>query len=48
MNREGQSHPLTAHMLDVAACFCAITEVESVRRAVIRDAASKAHGIEFV
>jgi CRISPR-associated endonuclease/helicase Cas3 len=36
LNQQGQSHPLTAHMLDVAACFHAIAEVESVRRALAR------------
>ncbi len=38
LNQQGQSHPLTAHMLDVAACFCAIARVDSVRRALIRAA----------
>ena len=38
LNQQGQSHPLTAHMLDVAACFCAISEVDSVRRALARAA----------
>jgi CRISPR-associated endonuclease/helicase Cas3 len=36
LNQQGQSHPLTAHMLDVAACFCAIAQVDSVRRALVR------------
>ncbi len=32
--KEGKSHPLTAHMLDVAACFHAIAMGMSVRRAL--------------
>lgn len=35
LNDQGQSHPLTAHMLDVAACFYAIAQVKSVRRALV-------------
>ncbi len=38
LNQQGQSHPLTAHMLDVAACFCAIARVDSVGRALSRAA----------
>ena len=38
LNQQGNSHSLTAHMLDVAACFCAIARVDSVRRALARAA----------
>ena len=30
------AHPLTAHMLDVAACFYAISKIESVKRSLER------------
>ena len=33
-----QSHPLTAHMLDVAACFWAAVQTSGVRRALARTA----------
>lgn len=32
LNKEGGEHSLTAHMLDVAACFHALCEVDSIRR----------------
>jgi CRISPR-associated endonuclease/helicase Cas3 len=32
LNKQGDSHPLTAHMLDVAACFNAIAQIDTVRR----------------
>lgn len=35
---DGKVHPLEAHMLDVAACFLALTKVESIRRALTRTA----------
>jgi CRISPR-associated endonuclease/helicase Cas3 len=35
---KGDSHPLSAHMLDVAACFLAATETRSIRRALTRAA----------
>lgn len=38
LNRYGQRHPLTAHMLDVAACFLAIAQTNSVCRALERAA----------
>lgn len=38
LDEHGKSHPLAAHMLDVAACFIAIAEVDSVRRALERAA----------
>ena len=38
LNQHGKSHPLTAHMLDVAACFCAIAGVDSMRRALAKAA----------
>lgn len=34
LNRQGESHSLMAHMLDVAACFYAIAQVDAVRRAL--------------
>ncbi len=33
---EGSSHPLTSHMLDVAACYYAVAKTKSVRRALER------------
>nr|WP_255350431.1 HD domain-containing protein [Limnohabitans sp. 2KL-3] len=42
LNQQGKSHPLTAHMLDVSACFCAIARVDSLRRALTR-AAGRPH-----
>jgi len=35
LNDSGKSHPLIAHMLDVAACFQAVSELPSVRRAMV-------------
>ncbi len=34
LNENGEIHPLTAHMLDVAACFQATLKVKSIRRAM--------------
>jgi len=48
LNQQGQSHPLTAHMLDVAACFCAIAQVDSVRRALVRAAGRPLTQIDLV
>lgn len=36
LNQQGGSHPLTAHMLDVAACFWAVCQTSGVRRALSR------------
>ncbi len=36
LDKQGQIHPLTAHMLDVAACFLAAARVPSIRRALAR------------
>lgn len=36
LNQQGEFHPLTAHMLDVAACFLAAVQVTSVRRSLER------------
>ncbi|MEY2780812.1 MAG: hypothetical protein RL307_516, partial [Pseudomonadota bacterium] len=36
LNPSGEAHPLTAHMLDVAACFFALTHVNAVRRAMFK------------
>lgn len=41
LNKQGERHPLTAHMLDVAACLLAIATVRSVRRALDRAAGRK-------
>lgn len=32
LDKQGGEHPLIAHMLDVAACFRAICEVNSIQR----------------
>jgi CRISPR-associated endonuclease/helicase Cas3 len=48
LNQQGQSHPLTAHMLDVAACFCAIARGVSVRRALTRAAGRSLTEIDLV
>lgn len=36
LNASGSKHPLMAHMLDVAACFAAVTQLHSVRKALDR------------
>ncbi len=36
LDKQGQIHPLTAHMLDVAACYYAVAKTKSVRRALER------------
>lgn len=36
LGESGRQHPLTAHMLDVAACFAALTRLQSVRKALDR------------
>ena len=48
LNQQGQSHPLTAHMLDVAACFFAIAGVDSVRRALVRAAGRPLTAIDLM
>jgi CRISPR-associated endonuclease/helicase Cas3 len=34
LDQSGRRHPLTAHMLDVAACFATIAGIKSIRRAL--------------
>lgn len=36
LSSDGRTHPLTAHMLDVAACFSAAVQISAVRRALER------------
>lgn len=43
-SREGQSHPLVAHMLDVAACMHACVQLSCVRRA-LQFAAGEQHTV---
>lgn len=38
LNSQGDSHPLVAHMLDVAACFWAAAQISGVRSALTRTA----------
>lgn len=48
MNQQGDSHPLTEHMLDVAACFLAIAKVKSIRRALDRAAGRKLSEVDLL
>lgn len=48
LNREGGSHPLTAHMLDVAACFWAIAQTRGVRRALARVAGRELTDVDMM
>ncbi len=43
----GDTHPLTAHMLDVAACFLAVIKTRSVRRALERTAGRALTDVDF-
>lgn len=44
----GATHPLTAHMLDVAACFFAIATTRPVRRALARVAGRKLSELDIM
>lgn len=45
---EGSSHPLTAHMLDVAACFLAIAKTRSIRRALEQTAGRRLTELDLI
>lgn len=48
LNQKGDSHPLTGHMLDVAACFWAITQTFTVRRALAQVAGQELTDLDFM
>jgi CRISPR-associated endonuclease/helicase Cas3 len=48
LNQKGDSHPLTGHMLDVAACFWAITQTFAVRRALAQVAGQELTDLDFM
>lgn len=48
LKKQGESHPLTAHMLDVAACFSAAVQTNGVRNALTRTAGRELTDIDMM